>query len=584
MEAEIISTENKDIKQKNDLQFEDFVPGEFIVKFSNDVELPNPQVDLLNDKYNVKSFEKIFKNSDNTNLFNSYIFKVVKESDILSIVSEYSSLSEVVFAEPNYIINLEKEPLNLPLSISTTLNVFKSNFYTNDPHFNKQWSLENTGQLKGTPDCDIDALEAWGIETGDSDIVISVIDTGIDINHSDLKNNIWINEDENASNGIDDDGNGFVDDYMGWDFVNRDNFPIDDFGHGTACAGVAAGVTNNSVGIAGVCWNCKIMPVKSLNFFGSATSLRIARGIKYAADNDANIISMSFGGTKKSFLVDYVIDHAYDKNIVMVAAVGNGDTCTTHYPAGYEKVIGVAGTDNEDKRLIMGNFYNKAASNYGSWVDVAAPGGEIYTSMPTYFVFLNLRGYKKNYDYLSGTSMSAPHVAGLAALILSKNPDLSNEEVKSIICTNVDSYDSMLYLGTGRINIFKALNENIPQPLIPNKPLGPMQGTIGVKYSYITNATDCQGDKLYYMWDWGEEKSNWIGPFDSGKTISVNHTWKRPGNFDVKVKAKNLGGAESFWSRPLSVTIPKSKTMSNPVLFKLLDRFPKLKQIFLLFN
>ena len=578
--ANTISSINDEIKQKNDIQIQEFVPGEFIVKFSNEIEIPTPQVDALNEKYNVKSYEKIFKNSENTDLYNTYIFSVKIISDILSIVNDYSSLADVVFAEPNYIIKLETGPKNLQKSVSE----HSFNFYSNDPHFSKQWALENTGQLKGTPDCDTDALEAWGLETGDPDIVISIIDTGIDLNHSDLKNNTWINKEEIPNNLFDDDGNGFIDDINGWDFVNNDNYPIDDFGHGTACAGVAAAVTNNSKGISGVAWNCKIMPVKSLNFLGSATSLRIARGIKYAADNGADVISMSFGGRKKSFLVEYAIDFAYDKNIVMVAAAGNSDTNSKYYPAAFENVMAVAGTDNQDNRLIMGNIFNRAASNFGAWVDIAAPGGEIYSTMPSYFVFLNLRGYKRNYDYLSGTSMSCPHVAGLAALILSKNPDIPNEEVKSIICTNVDPYHSTFYLGTGRINVFKALNGHILLPYIPSKPSGPITGFKGVKYSYITNTTDPKGDKLYYMWDWGEEISNWIGPFESGENITVNHTWTKKGNFDIKVKAKNLAGAESLWSKPLSVAIPKDKAMSNSFLINLLERFPLLKQMILFFN
>ena len=582
-EAKTISPINNELKQIKDIQYQLYVPGEFIVKFSNEIEVPTPKINELNVKYKVKSYEKIFKNSEDTDLYNTYIFNVKKTSNILSIIKDYSSLSDVVFAEPNYVFKLETEPRNLPKSLPKSVSEQSINFYTNDPHFSKQWALENTGQLKGTPDCDTDALEAWGIETGDPDIVISIIDTGIDLNHSDLKNNSWINKEEIPNNQFDDDGNGFVDDVRGWDFVNNDNYPIDDFGHGTACSGVAAAVTNNSNGISGVSWNCKIMPVKSLNFLGGATSLRIARGIKYAADNGADIISMSFGGRTKSFLVEYVIDFAYDKNIVLVAAAGNSDTSAKYYPAAFDNVIAVAGTDNQDNRLIMGNIFNSAASNYGSWVDIAAPGGEIYTTMPSYFVFLNLRGIKRNYDYLSGTSMSAPHVSGLAALILSKNPDLSNEEVKSIICTNVDAYHSTYYLGTGRINVFKALNKNIPLPNIPKKPLGPIIGIRGVEYPYMTNTTDPKGDKLYYMWDWGEEIGNWIGPFESGETITINHTWKKQGNYNIKVKAKNLAGAESLWSKPLSVTIPRDKAMYNSIILNLLERFPLLKQMILFF-
>ena len=561
------------------LYFQEFVPGEFLVKFKNDTDIPNPKIEEYNDKYKVYSFEKIFSNSENTILDKIYVLKVPKNSNILSIIEDYESLSEVVYAEPNYILCLGLEPRNLHISIPTSIYELRLYLNTIDPYFNKQWALENTGQRGGTPDADIDALEAWGIETGSTDTVIAIIDTGVDYNHPDLAENIWINENEIPINGIDDDGNGFVDDVRGWDFVDNDNVPIDDFGHGTHCAGIVAAVGNNSIGISGVCWNCKIMPIKTLNFFGQAIFINIALSIRYAADNGANVISMSFGGRRSSKIIKNAIEYAYDKDAVLTAAAGNSNTFSHYYPAAYDSVIAVAGTNNKDRWLNIGNFFNKAGSNYGPWVDVAAPGGEIYSTMPTYLVTMNLGGYKKNYDYLSGTSMSAPHVAGLAALILSKNPYLSNEEVKSIICTNVDPYYSIYYLGTGRINAFKALNEHILSPEIPNAPLGPIHGKIGEIYTYSTKTIDPNRNQLYYMWDWGEEKSNWIGPFESGEKIYSNHTWTKSGSYKIKVKAKNMGGAESLWSKKLTVTIPRNKDIENLFFFRLIERFQILKKV-----
>jgi len=569
---------NEIIKTKN-LFNQEFVPGEFVVKVTNDTEIPDPKIEEYNDKYHVYSFKKVFSNSENTKLDKIYILKVPKNSNILSIVNDYESLSEVVYAEPNYILKLGLEPKSLPVYISRSIYELRSYFNTDDPYFYKQWSLENTGQREGTPDADIDAPEAWGIETGSKDTVIAIIDTGVDYNHPDLADNIWINKKEIPINGIDDDGNGFVDDVRGWDFVDNDNVPIDDFGHGTHCAGIVAAVGNNSIGISGVCWNCKIMPIKTLNFFGQAIFINIALSIRYAADNGANVVSMSFGGRRSSRLIKDAIEYAYDKDVVLTAAAGNSNTFSHHYPAAYDSVIAVAGTNNKDRWLNIGNFFNKAGSNYGPWVDVAAPGGEIYSTMPTYLVTMNLGGYKKNYDYLSGTSMSAPHVAGLAALILSKKPYLSNEEVRSIIRKNVDSYYSIYYLGTGRINAFKALNEHILSPEIPNAPLGPIHGKIGEIYTYSTKTIDPNRNQLYYMWDWGEEKSNWIGPFESGEKIYSNHTWTKSGSYKIKVKAKNNGGAESLWSKKLTVTIPKNKEIENLFFFSLLERFQILKII-----
>ena len=184
------------------------------------------------------------------------------------------------------------------LLIGTTLSFagnMNEGLIPNDPDFNKQWHLHNSGQYGGTIDADIDAPEAWDIETGDSDVIIAIIDSGIDYTHPDLENNIWSNEGEIPDNRIDDDENGYIDDVIGWDWRNNDNDPLDDLGHGTMCAGIASAVGNNNIGVTGVCWNCKIMPLKIID---STISLEfdiddLASAIEYAADNGANVISIS---------------------------------------------------------------------------------------------------------------------------------------------------------------------------------------------------------------------------------------------------------------------------------------------------
>jgi len=567
---------NKEIKQIEDIQNQEFVPGEFIVKFTKNTEISNPSTDINNEKYQVNYIEKLFRNSENTILDNIYRLRVTEEVDILSIVKDYASLPDVVYAEPNYILRPFIIPRNTQQSVPRFINDMSSSVNTNDPDFSKQWALDNTGQVGGIPDSDIDALEVWNIEKGDPDVVIAIVDTGIDYNHPDLADNIWINEDEIPDNGIDDDGNGFVDDVRGWDFAYDDNDPLDDHGHGTHCAGIAAARSNNSIGIAGVCWNCKIMSVKTHYNFGFGYISDIAMGIIYAVDNSADVISMSFGSNKAPNLLKDVVDYAYSKDIVLVAAAGNNGVSDEFYPAAFNNVIAVAGTDNNDERMNTWDFIIKTVSNYGPWVDVAAPGEEIYSTMPTYHVFLNIWGWKKNYDYLSGTSMATPHVAGLAALLLSKYPSLSLRKVKSLICENVDRYYSKYYLGTGRINAFKALNENILPPEVPETPTGLTHGKKGEKYTYTTKTTDPQGDQVYYMWDWGDEVSIWIGPFDSGETISEDHIWIKKGNYYIKVKAKNIGGAESDWSDLFAINMPKNKVFifNFPLLNWFFERFP----------
>jgi subtilisin family serine protease len=562
----INKTINQEIKQIEDTQNKEFIPGEFIVKLK-DVSTSNLSIANLNKKNSVRSINKVFKNPENSKLDNIYKLSVSEDSDIFAIVDEYSSNLLVEYAEPNYIIQSFSIAGASPKSVPLYPHESSSKTNTNDPDFCKQWSLENTGQMKGTPDTDIDAPEAWGIEIGDPAVVIAIIDSGIDYYHPDLSDNIWINEDEIPNNGIDDDGNGYIDDIKGWNFIQNNNNPLDDQGHGTFCSGIAAARGNNDIGIAGVCWNCKIMPVKTLNKKGSGTWSAVAQGIKYAADNNADVISMSFGAYDSSDLLKDAVDYAYNKNIVLVAAAGNDGISDKWYPAGYDNVISVAATDNNDKRMdCRVPILMRLRSNYGNWVDVAAPGENVYSTMPTYYVTFNLIGLKRNYDYFSGSSFAVPHVAGLVALILSKNHSLSPIDVKSLICENLDPYDSEYYLGNGRINAFKVLNENILPPDSPETPYGPTYGKIREICNYITNTIDPQGDQVYYMWDWGDEVSNWEGPYNSGEKVITAHTWNRKGNYEIKVKAKNIGGAESNWSDTLPIYMSKNKVINRPLL------------------
>ncbi len=441
----------------------------------------------------------------------------------------------------------------------------------NDSYFGEQWGLDNTGQTNpysggGAPGADIDAPEAWDIETGSPDVIIAVIDCGIDYAHPDLADNIWINEDEIPDNGVDDDNNGYVDDIRGWNFLDGNNEVLDIAGHGTACAGVVAAVTDNGVGIAGVCWNCKIMTVISDTGFDDCPHEAVADGIKYAADNGADVISMSIGVYRSSDLVNDAVNYAYNKGVILVAAAGNEGRSSKLYPAGYENVIAVGATDNTDSKMDIVRWGNiRGVSNYGDWVDVAAPGVDIYVTMPTYRVAFNdLLGVSQNYDYMSGTSFSCPHVAGIAALLLSQDPSLSNDEVRKIIRANVDPYDSNVYIGTGRVNAYKALTRYNTPPNKPEKPTGPTSGQPGTEYTYNTSTTDPLGDQIYYTWDWGDGNySEWLGPYESGGSCEASYTWEEKGDYSIKVKAKDIYDLESDWSDPLPVSMPK--TYENPL-------------------
>jgi hypothetical protein len=566
----LISTSLTVIGTDIDDNNEYFVKGEIIIKIKYNC-ISSLTFNKIKEIFNVISIEKVFVNSENSILDNIYLLKLSGDSNILPIVEYYSSLPFIEYAEPNYII----QP---PICIKSSNNhqnydsISNLESIPNDPDFGKQWGLHNIGQEGGKEDSDIDAPEAWDIEKGDENIIIAIVDSGVDYTHPDLADNIWINEDEIPDNNIDDDDNGFIDDIMGWDFAYGDSNPIDDCGHGTHCAGIAGAVTNNNIGIAGVCWNCKIMNVKIGFENNTEAVLPAALGVQYAADNGSNVISMSWGDYTHYQVLEDAINYAYDKGAVLLAAVGNEeDDIPNDYPPAYENVIAVASTNNWDQRAIF--------SNYGSIIDIAAPGQNIYSTMPTYEVYFNtVMGFEMNYDYMNGNSMACPCVAGLAGLILSKNSSLSQEEVRSIICENVDPYDSGEYIGTGRINAYKALSAgNIP----PDKPIitGDNSGKIRRDYEFNVQSFDSNSDDIFYYIDWGDEQvEEWIGPYSSGEEVIVEHRWNKQGNYIVKVKAKDVCGAESDWAT-LEISMPKIKSLNyfNPWISRFIERYPILK-------
>ena len=445
----------------------EFVPGEFIVKLRKDTTFSKTTLTTLNGKYQVYAFEKVFLNAEGTILDNIYLLHVPIGYDILSIVSEYVSCPDVVYAEPNGLGSLCSIP--------------------NDANFSNQWYLHNTGQtfyggLHGTPDADIDAPEAWDIETGNPDVVIAIIDTGVDYTHPDLAANIWNNTDEIPGNGIDDDHNGYIDDIRGWNFAYNNSDPRDVIGHGTMCAGIAAASTNNGIGIAGVGWNCTIMPVKIANDSWWWTWEDCAKGFQYAADNGADVISRSGGDYSPPNIMKDAVDYAYGKGVFLCAAAGNSNNAVEYYPAAYDNVTAVAATSYNDHRASF--------SNYGEWVDIAAPGHYIFSAMPTYHVMMNDPPFylTQNYSIGSGTSFSCPMVAGVAALLLSVNPSLTPDEIKALICENVDPYNSTQYIGTGRLNAQKALAALEPSLEVKIK------GGLGVKAVITNNGTSDAND------------------------------------------------------------------------------------------
>ncbi|MCK4886310.1 MAG: S8 family serine peptidase, partial [Planctomycetes bacterium] len=310
-------------------------------------------------------------------------------------LQQFNGADGILYAQPNYEVK----------AIST---------FPDDPRFDDLWGMHNTGQTGGTADADIDAPEAWDISTGSSEIIVAVIDTGVGYTHPDLAANMWVNEAEkNGTPGVDDDGNGYVDDIYGYDFCNYDGDPMDDHYHGTHCAGTIGGIGNNSEGVAGVNWNVRIMALKFLSASGGGWTDDAIKCIEYSTLMGANLSSNSWGGDSYSQGLKDAIDAAGAAGMLFAAAAGNDNEDTDvhpHYPSSYdcESIISVMATDHSD---------NKAG--FSCWgpvsVDLGAPGVDILSCQ--------LGG---GYKYASGTSMATPHVAGACALIWSMNPAMSN--------------------------------------------------------------------------------------------------------------------------------------------------------------
>ncbi|MEM9924305.1 MAG: S8 family peptidase [Cyanobacteria bacterium P01_D01_bin.50] len=261
----------------------------------------------------------------------------------------------------------------------------------------------------------VNAPEAWAQGYTGEGVVVAVLDTGVDYNHNDLKNNIWTNSGEIANNGIDDDGNGYIDDFYGWNFYGNNNNTMDIEGHGTHISGTIAG-TNNDYGVTGIAYDAQIMPVKVLNDFGSGSSTSVTNGIYYAVDNGADVINLSLAGSFPSPNIEAAIEYAADRGVTVVMAAGNNGEEKLSYPARYADEYGIA-VGAVDNNQNMAQFSNRAGSE--SLAYVTAPGVNIYSTLPN-----------DKYDYYSGTSMAAPHVSGVVALMLSANPNLDSKVIR----------------------------------------------------------------------------------------------------------------------------------------------------------
>jgi subtilisin family serine protease len=443
-------------------------------------------------------------------------------ADVLDVSQRLASHPGIAYAEPNYLYSIDATPL--------------------DPRYDELWGLNNTGQTGGTADADIDAPEAWDIATGTDEIVVGVIDTGIDYNHEDLRDNVWVNPVECPavtvgsciSDGVDDDGNGYVDDFYGWDFINDDNDPFDDNGHGTHTSGTIGAVGNNGIGVAGVNWNVDIMGLKFLGSGGGGSTEDAIEAVNYStmmrnlyatsggtAGANIRLTSNSWGGGGFSQALMDAIAASGAADMLFVASAGNGNTdadVNPSYPAAYDldNIISVAATDHNDDRA---SFSNWGATS----VDLAAPGVSVLSTTPG-----------DTYSSFNGTSMAAPHVAGAAALAWGVAPAEPYTGIRDAIYHSVDPIASMdasqgstTSVATGgRLNAFGMLQQlgMIASPVSPAAgsvfvapdPDTPTPPTVFVvRFSYPVDAStlhaDGTGDSDFRVNSFWADSYDWHG-------------------------------------------------------------------------
>ncbi|MBF0196909.1 MAG: S8 family serine peptidase [Planctomycetes bacterium] len=453
---------------------------------------------------------------------NVYLIKTKGDLSLDGVKNALASLSEEhtnTEIEPDYIQYAIGEP--------------------NDTRFEDLWGMNNTGQNSNKTGADIEALGAWEVTTGSKNIIVGVVDSGIAHNHPDLRRNMWVNQGEIPDNNIDDDDNGYIDDIHGYDFCNDDGDPMDDKGHGTHCAGTIGAVGNNSKGVVGVCWKVSLMGLKFLGSNGYGSTSDAIGCINYAKDMGANITSNSWGSRGYSSILKSTIAKAGNKGILCIAAAGNNGTnndSDPFYPCGYnlDCIISVAASDYNDNLASFSNFGEQQ-------VDVAAPGVRILSTV--------LNG---KYQYYSGTSMAAPHVAGLMALFQSHYPEMSMNRCKLHLMRSVDQMSS--YAGKcvsgGRINARRMMINDItapnPNPITWNKrPQALDASSITMRAAKVTDEFPVQ----YYFQNLNfPDKSHDSGWIDSRSFTDKNLQADTTYEYRVRSRDMSLNYNRGSWS------------------------------------
>lgn len=441
-----------------------------------------------------------------------------------SVARMLQSNPAIEYAEPDYLVR----PTAIP----------------NDPQFGSLWGLNNANDL------DIDAPQAWDAYTGSSSAIVAVIDTGVKLDHPDLSSNIYRNPKEIAGNGIDDDNNGFIDDVNGWDFYDGDNNPTDTHGHGTHVAGTIGAIGNNGVGVTGINWRCKILPLRFLGPDGGFTSDALL-ALQYAVGIGAKVSNNSYGGGGYSQAFADGIIAAQASNHLFVAASGNSSQDTDvnpFYPAAYKlpNVLSVSAMDAAGNRASFSNF---GATS----VHLFAPGTNILSTTPS------------GYGWSSGTSMASPHVAGVATLLYGRNPALTYGRARDALLTSTRALPSLSGLAThGLLNARAALVAINSAPLVSIS--SPTNGSVfntGASISFSGRAVDTEDGGISYKLVW---TSNIQGPIGTGASFSRADL--APGNHVITASATDSSGATSTVTTSIVVggvlNAPPTVSISSP--------------------
>jgi thermitase len=472
-----------------------FARGKILLKLK-----PGYSVDVLDDMNEQVGVFSIRKKR----LARWYSLKIPLGADVIETAEKYEKLLSVEYAGPSYIFYLHITP--------------------DDAHFSKQWGL------KQSSDKDIDADLAWDIMEGSSTVKVGILDTGVDPDHPDLVNNLLSGYDF-----VDADPEEYPDWELLGDYQNPDDDPSDDYGHGTHVTGIAGARGNNTIGIAGVNWYSKIVPVRVgftvfhwyYGYWSFIDTDHADEALDYARAQGCKVINMSWGGWTDSPSLHEAITNAYNAGCVLVASTGNDNADSIRYPARYSEVMAVGATNEDDERCDESDWESGQGSNYGSDLEVVAPGNLIYSTTPTYSVY---GGYEENYDYMSGTSMAAPHVSGLAALILSVNENLDDAEVRDITKHADDlgasGWDSLY--GWGRINADSALLNT------PSLTITPSNRDVSEDAGSTTYTIENEGSLTR---DWSVTKNrSWVTVSPTGGTLASGQSQTLTVNYGQNIR------------------------------------------------